>query len=162
MKLRTLFLLLMMAAIAVFTMLNWNAFLTPATLSLGVASVQAPLGLVMLGLLIFLTTVFLVFLVYIQASIFLESRRLTRELRTNRDLADKAESSRLYELRTCLDLELKRQAELQVESRSVIVKEIDILKGDLLTALKAESNSLAAFIGELEGRLEGETNLEKP
>ncbi|MBP8981284.1 MAG: hypothetical protein KBG09_08595 [Syntrophobacterales bacterium] len=55
MKIRTLFLMLILIAITAFVMLNWNAFMTPTILSLGVAVVQAPLGLVMLGLLVFNT-----------------------------------------------------------------------------------------------------------
>ena len=162
MKTRTLILLVVLVAIATFTMLNWNAFMVPTTLSLGLTAVQAPLGLVMLGFLVFLTAVFLIFAVYIQASALFEARRHEKELQTNRELADKAEASRFTELRAFLDVELKKQVELQAESRSVIIKGMDNLKGDLLTALKAESNSLAAFIGELEGQLEGGTNLEKP
>lgn len=91
MKVRTLFLLLAVGAIAAFTALNWSAFMTQATLSLGVANVQAPLGLVMLGLVAFLAALFLVFVVYLQTSVLLEARRHARELQANRELAGEAE-----------------------------------------------------------------------
>ncbi|MDO8457231.1 MAG: LapA family protein, partial [Burkholderiaceae bacterium] len=94
MKTRTLLLLLVLVAIAAFATLNWGAFMATTTLSLGVADVQAPLGLVMLGMIVFVSAVFLVFLVYLQASILLEARRHARELQANRGLADKAEASR--------------------------------------------------------------------
>ena len=59
MPLRTVLLLIVLAAVALFAVLNWSAFLAPTTLSLGVAVVQAPLGLIMLGLIGILTVAFL-------------------------------------------------------------------------------------------------------
>ncbi|MFA6900897.1 MAG: LapA family protein [Desulfurivibrionaceae bacterium] len=154
MKLRTLFLLLAVVAIASFTALNWSAFMTPTTLSLGVADVQAPLGLVMLGLLALLTALFLIFLVYLQTSVLLEARRHARELQANRELADQAEASRFTELHEFLELEMKRQASLDAESRAVLLARLDQLDRDLLSAVEQSGNTLAAYIGELEDRLE--------
>ncbi|PKN50630.1 MAG: Signal transduction histidine kinase [Deltaproteobacteria bacterium HGW-Deltaproteobacteria-16] len=154
MKVRTLFLLLTVAAIAVFTALNWSAFMAPATLSLGVANVQAPLGLVMLGLVAFLAALFLVFVVYLQTSVLLEARRHARELQANRELADQAEASRFTELRGFLEAELTRQAGLDAESRVVVLARLDQLDRDLRSAVEQSGNTLAAYIGELEDRLE--------
>ena len=42
MKLRTLFLLIFMAAISVFAALNWSTFTAPTTLSLAFASYRRP------------------------------------------------------------------------------------------------------------------------
>jgi len=49
MKVRTVLLMLALVAVAVFCALNWGAITSEATVNLGVATVQAPLGLVMLG-----------------------------------------------------------------------------------------------------------------
>ena len=68
----------------------------------------------------------------------MESRRQTKELQAQRDLADKAEASRFTELRTELMARLDR---LQTDSR---------------TAIEQNANSVAAQIGELEDRLERE------
>lgn len=154
MKVRTLLLLLTVVAIAVFTALNWNAIMAPATLSLGVANVQAPLGLVMLGLVAFLAALFLVFVVYLQTSVLLEARRHARELQANRELADQAEASRFTELRGFLEAELTRQAGLDAESRVVVLARLDQLDRDLRSAVEQSGNTLAAYIGELEDRLE--------
>ena len=154
MKVRTLFLLLTVVAIAAFTALNWSAFMTPTTLSLGVANVQAPLGLVMLGLVAFLAALFLVFVVYLQTSVLLEARRHARELQANRELAGQAEASRFTELRGFLEAELKRQAGLDAESRAVVLARLDQLDRDLRSAVEQSGNTLAAYIGELEDRLE--------
>ena len=154
MKARTLLLLLAVVAIAAFTALNWNAIMAPATLSLGIANVQAPLGLVMLGLVAFLAALFLVFVVYLQTSVLLEARRHARELQANRELADQAEASRFTELRGFLEMELKRQAGLDAESKAVVLARLDQLDRDLRSAVEQSGNTLAAYIGELEDRLE--------
>jgi uncharacterized integral membrane protein len=106
MPLRTVFLIVVLALIALFAVLNWSAFLAPTTLSLGFAQVQAPLGLVMLGLLAVLSALFLGYLVYLQTSVLLESRRHSKELQAQRELADQAEASRFTELRAHLDTRL--------------------------------------------------------
>jgi len=155
MKIRTLFLLLILVAIAAFVMLNWNAFMTPTTLSLGVAVVQAPLGLVMLGLLVFLVALFMLFVVYMQTSALLAGRRQDRELQAHRELADKAEASRFTELRVFLAAELAKHADLHGESRALIIERMDQLAGDIRSAVQETENSLSAYIGELEDRLEG-------
>jgi hypothetical protein len=125
MPLRTVVLLIVLAAVVAFAALNWSAFLAPTTLSLGVAQVQAPLGLIMLALTVILTALFLTYLVYVQTTVLLESRRHAKELQAQRVLADQAEASRFTELRTYL------------ESR--------------LTELE---NSLSAQVGEMRDRLD--------
>jgi hypothetical protein len=154
MKIRTLFLLIVLAAISVFTVLNWSAFMAPTTLSLGVAVFQAPLGLVMLGLLVFLLALFLGFVVYLQTSVLLDTRHNARELQQSRELADQAEASRFTELRRFLEEALKKQADLETESRAAIVARLDQLDRDLRSALEESHNSLSASIGELDDRLE--------
>ena len=106
MPLRTVLLLVVLAAIALFAALNWSAFLAPTTLTLGFAEVQAPLGLIMLGLVAVLTALFLAYLVYLQTTVLLESRRHAKELQAQRELADQAEASRFTELRGYLDSRL--------------------------------------------------------
>jgi len=149
-----LLLLIVVAAVAAFVALNWSAFLTPTTLSLGVAGVQAPLGLVMLGLLAFLAVLFLVFVVYLQTSFLLEARRNAKELQANRELAEQAEVSRLTELRGFLDAELKKQTDLDAQSRAAVLARLDQLDNDLRSALEQTGNTVSAYIGELEDRLE--------
>ena len=92
MYLHTLLLLLVFGAIAAFAAVNWGVFTTPTTLSLVFATVEAPLGLIMLGLAVLLTVLFLVFLVYLETSVIIETRRHARELRAHRELAERAET----------------------------------------------------------------------
>lgn len=159
MKLRTVFLLLILGAIAAFSALNWNHFIAPTTLSLGLTEIQAPLGVIMLGVVAFLTAFFLVFVVYVQASALFDSRRHAQELQLNRELADKAEASRFTELRSFLEAELQklaggRSGGSPIPADPAILARIDRLEKELLTAVEQSGNSLAAYLGEIEDRLE--------
>lgn len=154
MKLHSLLLLLVLAAIAAFSALNWGVFLSPTELSLGYTTVNMPLGLIMLGLLVVVATLFLAFVVYLQGSVLFEARRHSRELQASRALADQAEASRFTELRTFLKAELTKQAIQNGDSKDALLARIDKLEHELRTSMEQSGNTLAAYIGELEDRLE--------
>jgi len=154
MKIRTLFLLVVLIAISAFAALNWSAFMTPTTLSWGFGLIEAPLGLIMLGVSTFLLALFLIFVLYLQTSVFFDARRHARELQASRELANQAEVSRFIELRGFLELELKRQADLDAESRAAVLARLDQLDRDLRSLIEQSENSLSAYIGELGDQLE--------
>lgn len=154
MKFHTTLLLLVLAAIAAFATLNWHVFIAPTELSLGYTTVQMPLGVVMLGLLFFVTALFLAYVVYLQASALLDTRRHSRELKANRELADQAEASRFTELREFLATELAKQADLNGETKTSVLARVDKLEQDLRAFMEHSGNTLAAYIGELEDRLD--------
>lgn len=136
MHLRNVALLVLLVLVALFAVLNWSVIMAPTTLSLGFAQVQAPLGLVLLGMLALVTAAFLFYLVYLQSSVLLEARRHARELQASRELADQAEASRFTELRAVLET---RIAQLERELRG---------------AIEQSGNSLSAYVGELGDRLD--------
>ncbi len=154
MKVRALVLLGVLGLFLVFMLLNWTTILAPTTLNLGITEVNAPLGLVMLAMIALLTALFLIFIVYLQTSVLFEARRHAKELQTNRELADKAEASRFTELRQFMDAEIQKQATLQAESKSALLTKLDVLNADIHRAIDISGNSLSAYIGELEDRLE--------
>lgn len=154
MKLHSLLLLLVLVLIASFAALNWGVFLSPTELSLGYTTVNMPLGLIMLGLLAIITALFLAYVVYLQGSVLLEARRHSRELQANRELADRAEASRFTELRAFLEAELTKLATQNGDSKDAILARIDKLEHELRSFMEQSGNTLAAYIGELEDRLE--------
>jgi uncharacterized integral membrane protein len=154
MKVRTVLLLLVLLAIVIFTALNWTIITTPATLSLLVATVEAPLGLIMLGLLLLLTGVFAIFTGYHQTSTLLEARQQTRALEAQRKLADQAEASRITELQNLLNTALLRLEQQSLESRQATAARLDRLEQDLRAAVAQEGTTLSAYIGQLEDRLD--------
>ncbi len=133
---RAIVFVLLLVLVGLFALLNWTAFTALTPLSLGFTNVQAPLGLMMLGLVAFLCVLFAVWVISLQATSLMDARRQTKELQAQRDLADKAEASRFTELRAALMARLDR---LQDESR---------------VTLDQNSNAVAASLGELEDRLE--------
>lgn len=162
MKIRTMFVLLLLVLVGAFSALNWSVFTAPTTLSLGLVDIQAPLGLVLLGLLVFVTLVFLVFVLYLQTVVFVELRRHAREMREQRQLAEQAEASRLTELREFMALEFRKQASAQADAWIAMTARMDQLDHGLRAALEQSNNATAAYIGELEDRLERWTSGQTP
>ncbi|MCF8161433.1 MAG: LapA family protein [Polaromonas sp.] len=158
MRIRSLLLLLVLALIAAFTALNWDAFLTDTTLSLGVSTVQAPMGLIMLGLLIFVVAYCLVYVLYLQSNVLMDARRTAKELQAHRELADKAEASRFTELRGFLETSMKQVAEQDKAAQQAVIARLDALENSLRTSVEQSGNSLSAYIGELEDRLTPDKN----
>ena len=153
MRTRTLLLLVVLIAIGVFAAINWTAIVAPTTLSLLVTDVQAPLGLIMLGVTALVTLLFLLFVVYLQTSVHLDTRRHTRELQGQRELADKAEASRFTELRAFLEAELRKLAGQTGESQAQLTARLDQVQRELGATILQTENSLSAYIGELEDRM---------
>lgn len=133
---RALVFCLVLVLVGLFALINWPVFVALTPLSLGFTTVQAPLGVIMLGLIGFLCVLFTVWVISLQATSLVESRRQTRQLQAQRDLADSAEASRFTELRTDM------------------MGRLDRLEADSRASLEHATNTIAAHFGELEDRLE--------
>ncbi len=154
MRLRTIFLIVLLALVAIFATVNWTAFTAPTTLSLIYTDFQAPLGMVMLGVVVVLTAFFLLYILALQTSVMLESRRLNRQLDAQRDLADQAEQSRFNDLRAYLRTELEQLQRRQVEQQTLLAQRLDSLQRDLHLRVEQTENAVAAQVGELDDRLQ--------
>jgi len=137
MKIRTFLLVIGLIAIAAFVALNWSAITTPTTLSLGIATIQAPLGLLMLALLTLFTGLFLAFVLYSRTSGLFQERHHSREMQATQELADNAETSRFTELRELLGVGLKKQSDLYAESTATVLAKLEQLDNNLRSAIKA-------------------------
>ncbi|WP_291989915.1 LapA family protein [Candidatus Accumulibacter sp. ACC007] len=159
MKFRTLFLLLILAATAGFSALNWDAFITPTTLSLGVTDVQAPIGVIMLGVVSVLTAYFLLFVIYVQASALFDSRRHAQELKANQELADRAEASRFTDLRGFITTELQAMARQNASNAAsggtdpALLARLDRVETELLSAVEQSGNNIVTSLAGIEDRL---------
>lgn len=154
MKLRTLVLVVGILLLAVFTALNADEILRPTTLNLGFSQAQAPLGLVMLGVVVVVLAFFLVALVFLQTSHLLELRRATKEASEQRHLADKAEQSRFTDLRQYLQTQYQETLEREQTRTAQDQAHLKAMEDKLLTTLEQTANGLAASIAEVEDRLE--------
>ena len=154
MQLRTLLFVVVLSVITLFAALNWGAFMAPTTLSLAIATIQAPLGLIMLGFVAIITALFLAFVIYLQGTLLLDGRRHAKELHAQSELAEKAEASRLAQLRTFLETELSKLHAQSADSTSALQARLDKLDNDFGAALERTESAMAAYIGELDHRLE--------
>ena len=154
MNLRALAVGLVLALSALFAVLNWAAFTAPTALTLGFADVNAPLGLIMLVLTALVSGLFLVYIVFQQAGVILEARRYAKDLKTQRELADKAEASRFTELRAFLDGELRRIEGQGAASTREVVARVEQLERRLQDNLAETTRTLAAYLGEVDDKLD--------
>ena len=154
MHVRTIIISITILVIAALAALNWAALSAPASVSLGVASIEAPLGLIMLGLTTLLGAVFLAYVFYLHSSVMLEARRHNKEMTAQRELADKAEVSRFTELRVFLEAQQQQELAAQKESAAALSARLDQLEKALEARAEQSDNGIAAQIGELEDRLE--------
>ena len=141
---------IVLGLIAFFGFMNWPVLNAPVPLWLGVTTVTAPLGTLML----ILFGIVVVLMLAEQSAALAESRRYRRDLDAQRRLADQAEASRFTELRTYLSNELARTDQRAVETQTTLIARIDQVERSLRAALEQQVNSLAATIGELDDRLE--------
>jgi uncharacterized integral membrane protein len=152
MSLRSILVIVVIAALALFAAVNWSTFTTPTSLSLVVTNIEAPLGMVMLGFTGVLIAVLLGFALQVKLNALSDSRRQASELRDQRELADQAEASRFTDLRNYIEREFGSLRQAQLDS-------VERLRDELA----ATTNALSACIGEIDDRLERQwpTPLEK-
>lgn len=154
MQLRNILLIFILSVLVIFAAINWSAIIEPTPISLIFTTVQAPLGLILLTITALLAVFFLTFVVYMQSSILMERQRLSRELETQRQLANQAEASRFSELRAYLETELQQLATSNQDMQNHVETRLTTLEQTLNATIEQTGNTLSAYIGELEDRLE--------
>jgi hypothetical protein len=146
MHFRSAILFLVVLAIAALAVLNWPALATPTSVSLGLVTLEAPLGLLMLGLTALLAIFFVAYVLSLQGSVLMETRRHTKEMQVQRELADKAEASRFTELRHFLEIQ-------HGQAHTALLARMDALEQRLAKRVDESDNATAAYVGQLEHQL---------
>jgi hypothetical protein len=148
MQMRSTLLLIIVLAIAALAALNWELLAASSMVSVGLMSFEAPLGLLMLGLTTLLGVFFVAYVLFLQGSVLMETRRHTKEMQAQRELADKAEASRFTELRSFLETQ-------HVQAQEALLARLDRLESHLTTRAEESDNTTAAYMGQLEQQLRG-------
>lgn len=143
MRLRTISVLVVLILIAGFLWLNWPAITAVAKFDLVLATIEAPVGLVMLAIIGLIVATFTIYLVVSQGAMLLEARRSGRELQAQKAVAERAETSRYIELRELIQAEFARLGERLIE-----------VQGEMRRDIQNGENSIAATIAELDDRLQ--------
>lgn len=158
MRIRTILLIIGILLLAGFAALNFGEFTRISLLSLGVTTVEAPLGLVMLALLVATLLVFLATTLYMQSANALETRHYARELITQRELADKAEASRFTELRHYLEAQAAQTQQREAATATVLADRMAQTQAALVQRMEQSDNTTAAYMGQLADHLERDPN----
>ncbi|WP_453934269.1 LapA family protein [Acidovorax temperans] len=148
MKMLSTLLLLIIVAITGLALLNWDALSLVTAVSVGLATFDAPLGLLMLGLTALLAVLLVAYVLSLQGSVLLETRRHTKEMQAQRELADKAEASRFTELRAFLEQQ-------QSQAHAALLNRLDNMETRLTARAQESDNTTAAYVGHLEQKLVG-------
>lgn len=146
MKSRIALLILIIVVIGVLTFFNFPYLVQDVPMSLGVTTVEAPLGLILVGLTALMAIVFIAYVIAMQGAWLLEARAHSKEMAAQRELADKAEASRFTELRLAIE-NLHREEERRLMDR------MDSLEAHLQARALESDNSTAAYVGQLEQQL---------
>lgn len=152
MRIRSIFLLIFIICVTIFVSLNWYELSRQTTLNLGFTSAKGPLGLIMLGLLLTSSLVFAAYSLAIQTASLFENRSHSKELKAQRELADKAEASRFTELRHLIERINTDNQTRAKEAQDLLSERLGLLQQDLRNAVETNGNSLAAYLGEMDER----------
>ncbi|MDR2992055.1 MAG: LapA family protein [Burkholderiaceae bacterium] len=162
MSLRSAVSLVVGIVIVVFVAANWPAMTAPTDINLLLAHIHAPLGLILLGLMVLLCALFVVFAAYLQGTVLLETRRHARELAAQRELAGSAEASRITELHGFLEQQITRlSATMENQSRELLARvdraesdrrehPVQPPSGQLIASIETLGRDLCARIDRLE------------
>lgn len=136
--------------LAVFALANWSVLSAPATLSFVAFDVEGPLGVILLGAMLVLVTLFVLYALTLRTNMLMESRRHNQELQAQRKLAETAEASRLSELRTQVEREF-------AQLRSTIGEldgHMDRHEQSMKRSLDEAANGLAALVAEMDDKID--------
>lgn len=147
MRFRTVLLIIVAVATFAFLLINWRVFAAPANLNLLFGTVEVPIGPVMLGLLALVILAFAIYVGIWQGTMLMDYRRQSKELQTQRTLADDAEASRFTELSILLRDEMSK-LDKRLEAA------LDALRGEV----RDTENSIAATLGEMDDKIQRTTN----
>lgn len=137
-----------------FALLNWQTIMAETPLSFGFAEVMAPLGLILLGLLLLVVVLALVVIFFEQARTIRDVRRSEKEVRQQRELADKAEASRFVELQRHLDESFAQWKQHLTDAMGAQDRLRADLESRLMQRLEDDGKSVSAMLGEIEDKLD--------
>jgi hypothetical protein len=141
MRARTIALFVAILLVAGLAALNWSEIVRPVPLLLGPVMVQAPLGLILLGLLALTLVLFLASTIALRTQSLLDYRQQQKALETQRQLADQAEASRFATLQTQLE-QVHRSLGARLEALEGRL-EARLPRPDAGAALPADAGSVA-------------------
>jgi mannitol-specific phosphotransferase system IIBC component len=151
--------------LGIFTLANWSVLSAQTPLSFVAFSLEAPLGFVLLGIILGFLALFTVYVLFLRTTMLVDARHYARELQVQQQLAEKAEASRLNDLRSQLDHEFAQLQEAIEKSRTDLGIRFEGMEQALRNSIEESNRSLSAYVGEVEDKLDrslAHPLLEKP
>ena len=161
---RPRFLLLVIAILLVagFAALNWTEITRTSPLNFGLFYMDGAPGAILLSLLALGLIVFMASSAMLRSRMMTTENRFTRDLQTQRDLADKAEASRFTELRQHLDTHFRESRQRESVVNTEFEKAMLQSHRDLRAQLDQMQQAITARFGELENRMASRADREFP
>jgi uncharacterized integral membrane protein len=144
--------------LVLFAAVNWDAFAASDELNLVVRRTEAPLGIVLLAVILILSALYLAFVAGARTTQLVETRRFAKEAQEARQLADQAELSRYSELRSVLETELDSLRAAVKEEGQAAREHLAASEEGLRAALDESHNILVANLGEMDTRMGGSSD----
>ena len=162
MRARLLFIIVAIVLVAGFAAQNWNEIQRTAPLNFGVLVANAPMGMILLGVLFLSLLVFLISSAAQESRHLIEHRRYAKTLDTQRDLADRAEASRFTELRQYIDTHLRENRQREAVVGTDFEKSMLQSQRDMRSQLDQLNRTLATQLGEMESRMDARLQRQQP
>ncbi len=149
---------LVFVILLVFTAANWQVLTTVTPLSFVVFSVEGPLGIILLGVSLVLTLLVVAYALLLRTNWLMESHRLSRQLEEQRELAEKAESSRITALQEMLRQEFETLTISLNKVGETNIARIEAAEQSLGKRIEDTGNIITASLGYLDDKLKGGNN----
>lgn len=140
----------------VFTAANWQILTTVTPLSFVAFSIEGPLGVILLGVCLTLTVLVVSYALLLRTNWLMESHRFSRQLEEQRELADRAETSRITALQEMLKYEFETLTNALNKIEESNSLRIEAAERSLGKIIEDTGNSLEANLGYLDDKLKGE------
>ena len=111
MKLHTVILALVLFVVLLFAGINWTLFARQDSINFIFFSIEAPLGVIMLGTVGVLSVIYMLFIGRLEITSMLETRKYNKELEEARELALNREKSRITELQNVVSGQIESLGE---------------------------------------------------
>lgn len=140
--------------LGVFALVNWSVLSASTTLSFIAFRIEAPLGISLLGIILLFLALFTVYVLILRTTMLMDARHYAREIKAQQQLAEKAEASRLNDLRSQLDHEFAQLQEAVEKFRTDLGVRFEGMEQALRNSIEESNRSLSAYVGEVEDKLD--------
>lgn len=143
--------------LTIFAVANWTLLIAPASLNFLLFEVQGPLGLTLFVALLGFAALLFVYALSLRTRALLESGRHLKELEAQRQVAERAEASRLAALTEQVGREFGSVRAEIAQSRAAAQESVEQCERRIALHIDEVSNAIFANIGQVDDKLNGRT-----